>query len=1066
MWCGIEGDWTRTSDSLAVHTLNAQEAGTRILWGCATWPNAEAGPDRRARIHWHQGISGSNANRSEVVWAEAPSSDPAEAVAMLSEFHHAGWLDDTGGFAAGMNGQEDPLVCHAPELASWEQAPACHMWSEPFTFQGDWTWTGDQRWIAVARDENGRQDTWVDTLAPDLAQPPCMGIALTHTASHGDQWAFGWQPQAVQSESLAPSVPLDFSLVDTTVVEAVWDQGMVPTGIQVFQSCPNDGDPIEWVYTQPTSCANVWQWTLPCPLDSGASAVLNHGEGSYELWSDGTDLLNTGHLCFTEVMADPTPAVSAPQSTYLEVLNDAPWAIQPEHLLLVDSDEPHGLQWVTRPQGSLLLPGERMVLVDDGAAWLDAPWSQLPVVRVAGWSGLRDEGESISLQSATGITLERLTFWDTWWGEATQDGQSLSCIHPHACDHPDTWKADPQGASPGQPSTLEGAAPPPPPKMTLTRRPEGVVELETHPPLHPEHIPWVQWESPDDLGGGWATWEWDAHGMPRWEFPFPFAGTKEVSLRLSDLVGCHPEYNLPTWDTLWLSHRPPVPGDLQLSEILPVSHPVVDAEFVEWVNVSEDTLSWDSSPWPPGTALVQSSQTREHFAAWMPDSLPGIWQTVPDLALTNAEGIVTLTDVWGHTLASSTYSECGHDRRQGNAEGRSLEHHPRPLRFDQDGWCGGHQFWRTCPNDAGMSPGVVAQWEWDDGDESTPPSWGVLDGHWVMTVPHGSAWGLWMSEQWAPPTVWKPIWHRGVLLAQAPSGPEDAAHGPQHLTVPSLSFPLSSPSEPDLLRTLPMWNEVLLEPRNGFGTFVEWETLERSDWTSNFAWSSAPWAQPGDFTQVSEVTWWLPESSTVCLSACPTWVESNDEGCLAAEVPSLHGERTLSLRTPAGFTELDLSVFDESAWVAQRDGVSLARIPTTSLWTSTPPPKLATPGQVNGGDPQNLHDDPSNALRCSPSTLQPGATWDKTALTWAPPEDPDTAEYRLSYGILAPQTGQFVQQHEARWAGQQPFQWTWDATQQDGRLALPGSYVGLLAWRDLTTGKRGTAKCVIGVAPP
>lgn len=1067
MWCGIEEDWTWTSDSLAVHTLNVQEAGTRVLWGCATtWPDAEAEADRRAHIHWHQGVSGSNANRSAVIWAEAPSSDPAEAVAMLSEFHHAGWLDHTGGVAAGTNGQEDPLVCHAPGMPSWEMAPSCHTWSEPFTFHGEWTWTGEQRWSAVAQDDHGRRDTWVDTVAPALTHPPCMGLELAHTSSHGDEWGFGWRPLTVQPDSIAPTPTPEFTMVDATIVQAVSPAATVPSNLQVRQICGGYGNASLSVSTQPTSCDNVWQWILPCPLDSGASAQLNNEEWSHTLWSDGTDLLDPHHLCFTEIMADPTPAVHAPASTFLEVLNDAPWAIQPERLLLVDSDEPHSLHWVTRPSESLLRPGERMVLVDDGAAWLDALWSEVPVVRVSGWSGLRDAGESVSLESATGIALERVTFWDTWWGEAAQDGQSLSCVHPHACDHPDMWKVDPQGASPGQPSTLEGAAPSPSPQLSLTRSPAGVVELVADPPLHTGHIPWVQWGTPDSVGGGWATWQWDPQGLPRWEFPFALPGTQEVSLHLSEPVACHPEHNLPPWDTLWHSHRPPVPEDIQLSEILPVSHPVVNAEFVEWANMSEDTLSWGSAPWPPGTALVQCSQPRERFASWMPDPLPGLWQIVPDLAFANAEGTVTLTDVWGHTLASSTYSECGHDRRQGTLEGRSLEHHPRPLRFDQDGWCGGHQFWRTCPSEAGMSPGVVNHWKWNDVEEATTRSWGVLDGHWVMTVPQGSAWGLWMPEHWAPPTAWKPLWHRGVLMAQAPSGPADAAHGPQHLTDPSLSFPLSSPSEPDLLRTLPSWNEVLLEPREGFGTFVEWTTSPSADWTLDYAWSSDPWAQPGDFEHVSDVTWWLPASSTVCLSACPTWVESNEEGCLSAEVPSLHGERKLSLRTPAGSTELDLHTLDESAWVVQRDGVSLARIPNTPLWTSTPPPKVATPGHVNGSDPTALEDNPSSSLRCSPSTLQPGATWDRTELTWAPPEDLETAEYRLSYGILAPQFGQFVQQHEAHWAGQHPFQWTWDATQSDGSLSLPGSYVGLLFWHDLTSGRRGTEKCVIGVAPP
>lgn len=1068
-WCGIEEDWTWSSDSLAVHTLNAEGAGTRVLWGCATsWPTAANGGEWRADIHWHQGVAGSNANRSAVLWTEAPSPNPVEAVAMLSEFHQAGWLDQTGGVAAGINGQEDPLRCHAPGLASWEHAPTCHRWSEPFTFRNDWLWTGEHRWMASAQDEAGRRDAWVDTLTPNLNHPPCIGIELTHTSSHGNEWAFGWRPLEVQSDTVPPVTPSNFTLEGHHIVTAIVSHDSAPWDLQVRQFCEGFGASDLWISGQPTSCENVWQWTLPCPLDSGASALLNLGDESHMMWSDGTDLLEEGQLCFTEVMADPTPAMHAPQSTYLEVLNDAPWAIQPERLVLMDSQEPHSLQWVTRNSGSLLLPGERMLIVDEWPGWMSAPWSELPVTRAMGWSGLRDEGESVSLESTTGLPLERLTFWDTWWDDAAQDGLSLSCVHPHACDHPDMWKTDPLGASPGQPSSLEGPSPWPAPstQLTLTRSPEGEVEIAVNPPLHNDQMPWVQWMTSDSVGGGWASWQWDNLGVPRWTFPFPFTGTETVSLHLAGMATCHPGHPSPSFDTLWISHRPPAPGDIQLSEILPVTHPVVEAEFVEWANVSEDTLSWGSAFWPPGTALVQSSQPRARFASWMTDSLPGLWQIIPNLTLTNAEGTVDLQDAWGNTLATSTYSECGHDRRQGTAEGRSMEHHPKPVAFEQDGWCGGHQFWRTNPSEAGMSPGVVTEWDWSEVAEVSTPSWGVLNGRWVMTVPQGSAWGLWASERWEPPTTWRPRWHRGVLLAQAPRGPEQEAHGPQHLTNASLSFPLSTPAEPGLLRTLPTWNEVLLEPRDGFGTFAEWATAESPDWTLDYAWSSDVWAQPGDFEPVSDITWWVSPSSTLCLAECPTWVESSAEGCLAANVPSFHGERHLTLRTPAGIAEFEVSAVDESAWVTQTAGVSLARIPNTPLWTSTPPPALATPGRVNGSAPALAENNLSSSLRCSPSTVQPGASWDKVALIWVPPEDIQASEYSLSYGVLDPDCGQFMQQHQAHWAGHIPFQWAWDATQLDGSLVLPGSYLGVMSWHNLTLGQRGTEKCIIGVAPP
>ena len=46
--------------------------------------------------------------------------------------------------------------------------------------------------------------------------------------------------------------------------------------------------------------------------------------------------------------------------------------------------------------------------------------------------------------------------------------------------------------------------------------------------------------------------------------------------------------------------------------------PVVDAEFVEWLNVSGDTLAWGDACWPPDHTLVQATLPKSHFASWIP----------------------------------------------------------------------------------------------------------------------------------------------------------------------------------------------------------------------------------------------------------------------------------------------------------------------------------------------------------------------------------------------------------------------------------------------------------------
>ena len=222
VWCGDSSFWSLPTgtEAMPIHQLQAPNAGSPILWGCPTvdafaWEEAPW----HARVHWRQGLSGSNANNSTVFWAEAPSDNPAEASWILASSHQAGWLDDTGGVAAGENGNHDPLRCHAPGGVEWLTDNACHSWSDPFVFDANWTWEASGGWSVDAWDENLRSSRWLDTVAePTLTKPPCIGIEIQHTSSNGFNWAFGWAPG---NEIPTEEDTLIFALEDSSAVTAI-----------------------------------------------------------------------------------------------------------------------------------------------------------------------------------------------------------------------------------------------------------------------------------------------------------------------------------------------------------------------------------------------------------------------------------------------------------------------------------------------------------------------------------------------------------------------------------------------------------------------------------------------------------------------------------------------------------------------------------------------------------------------------------------------------------------------------------------------------------------------------
>ena len=103
---------------------------------------------------------------------------------------------------------------------------------------------------------------------------------------------------------------------------------------------------------------------------------------------------------------------------------------------------------------------------------------------------------------------------------------------------------------------------------------------------------------------------WNEEGKSLWTCPIPEGAIGPFQVTIHMPTSCVVNLELADIDTLWAGHRAPEMGDLVLTEILPSTHPVLQCEFVEWTNVSDDTLDWKGCPGEPGTCLQASYTAR------------------------------------------------------------------------------------------------------------------------------------------------------------------------------------------------------------------------------------------------------------------------------------------------------------------------------------------------------------------------------------------------------------------------------------------------------------------------
>lgn len=1057
-WWGDLDQWTLNIDADQVAedplwTLDATSEGPHVICGC----RPGIGNSEQVEVHWRQQVYGSNANSSQLFYAVVEGDSAVASARQLGLSALVDTLTMGVRLSAGESGSSDSLRVQRPGAPALALDGGCHNWGSPFELDGLWQPLEPNAGQFSLQDREGRilnvvQHTF--DAAADTSMV-CLGLRVTRTASHGQRWSFGWRPLSASPSEAELKLTLDgpqilegqiFNAFQFGAPEVVLHQEWSPSQPQPQDMMPQIPGVQSMVPWEVGSCSNTWTATLPQPVAPGGAVRFSHLEDTLVVWRDGSSVLVPGDLAFTEVMADPTPAVHAPESTYLELVNLSSHALDPTALWLEDSGEFHTLSWPEGGSSRIIQPGACWLIVDD-----DEPWplgvEDPIVVKASSWSGLRDDGESVAIVGPQG-ELERVTFHKSWWGDTPQDGVSVSTVTPSSCDHPSTWRPDPAGASPGRLAWPEYETE----HLVETTLMDLWMDDHLHIHLKP-HLAWDNRTAPKvHILDGQSLQAF--HAIPVTGEGWVLEGltarpSSNLHIHVEETAACeHPLRILPM-DTTWTAHRPAQRGDIQLSEVLSEHHPVVDAEFVEWLNISEDTLSWGRTCWPPGQTLVESNLPKAHFASWIPTEWlehPGLWVVQEDLRLINSTGQVTLHRPDGLTVASSRYSECGFSRPEDLGQGKSAV------------W--GDFGWHTSYSPWGMSPGwLELSVDSNQAVQPIPPKWGIHLGHWLMVLPEGIDENELQAECWSPVTGWQLDWLQGLRVLRSVLPRKAGSPPPLHRSQASWSFPaeLGNLPEPSLVQA--HWNEVLASPKEGYDSFLEVHTLENSGTTSSWFWSSNDWPNADDFMPVSEVTWRVAAQAPICFARCPARVNSSHASCLPANLPSLHGTKTLSLLA-AG--ELD-EVTSPADGGEHAVGRSWMRVGNSHAWGMSPSRPGATPGEANLLVASTLSPGSRSSLSCLTPTLAPfGAYGPTTALfQWNHLSSEAPQVSAVKYGVLNPLWGEVILQDET-WATEGKAMWVWDGTTSDGNIVAPGTYV---AWaQPLVEGAwQSVEKCLVAV---
>ncbi len=163
---------------------------------------------------------------------------------------------------------------------------------------------------------------------------------------------------------------------------------------------------------------------------------------------------NRYDIIISEIMADPSPPNSLPNNEWIELKNVSATPINLQNWRFADASSTSGVI------GAFVLKPDSMVIICNTAS-LAIMSSYGPAISVSSFPSLDNDGDLITLRSASGKTIHAINFSNDWYENSLKEegGWTLEMIDTRkACMGKENWKAssDPSGGSPGKKNSVDG----------------------------------------------------------------------------------------------------------------------------------------------------------------------------------------------------------------------------------------------------------------------------------------------------------------------------------------------------------------------------------------------------------------------------------------------------------------------------------------------------------------------------------------------------------------------------------------------------------------------------------
>jgi hypothetical protein len=1046
----VSEEWVISNElnSQEYWNLDAPNSGTYRIWGCATEPFAEL----TLNMRWLQDLNGSNNNNSRIFISESQPESFSE-----SESLPPGSLT----ISAGTNGSDDPLEISNLHFDVFQEIPPFIInYSEPFDIDLEFRYSIDSTYSSIrAGVHDSEWSLPVSNIllsnAKDVWKPKCIGFEATCTSSNTDAFSWGLNSLLPIWEGIQDHKILTHRAIDTTSIEIVWNRTS-PVGLMVYPAA---------TVILPSTAPHHSKFSGMGPLIDGrpinCRVFTNEMDTVLNIvWADSNSV-NFREVTITELFVDATPSVGLPEVEWIEVLNrtDRTINLNGWGLISESSSVESGVIRQILPNNDWdgFLPPQSRFLICDAPFTIAEGVQELGyIAEVEGWSGLSDNGMTLSLLRPDGTLIDRLSYDRSWWKGESLAALSVSKIHPEGCGLASNWEPTsmPLGATPWERGEIEANAPHIAVPITISPhlRNSHKVELFLDPDIdpisellcrfmHEGNYEEAYWESP--------YWVLDR------EFPLPEGKLIDIIIEGGKL--CSNGINTGGVLMDWKPALPPKWGDLVISEFL--TNPSPNSPWEEWVeivNISSRTLDLDGLHL--GNGLLKSGQylnvdsmlvlEPNRMDSWSPLSANNgtLELSIRKSDLDDAPSIIDLVK----------YSRCWHDDGEKADGGHSLERVSYYLPSNDP------MNWRSGNGVLGASRGYPRPIGVDIIKERTLRDtsliWGGIDERLCWHSPYAMDSCVLRAVNWDPPIEWDFV-NNSSNIAVSENNISDLgsvddiieitcfAWKEVHKDAPyrtnswNIDLPIETNQKDFLL------NEFLSDPFPGKSQFVEvCNSSDNVKTTYGLLFSTDDNPVPNDWSEITEIGWWIPPEGIIAFAECPSWILNTSESSriIKADLPSLTNGRSLKLISSiSGFT-------DEVEINRPIEGVSKERYNLNEdIWVDAPSNEGGcSPGMNNYSSVfQNEHLIENRSLHpliITPKTIEKNSTsnfkW--VILEWEPPEN--LGRWSITIDIYSSQGEWITSLTEDGEEVSSKKLWVFEGENRSKGELFPGTYIAVL----------------------